>query len=108
MQDKNGDDALILALKCKQTETASFLVSLGKFKLTQTHKRTGFNYLGYALDKGQVTTAELMVKQLQKHVTTKELHSIVNAQVVREQANGQFKTSILLELLSHRDQDEAA
>lgn len=80
-QDKHGDDPLILALKQQKYEAANYLVSLDKYDIAVTHRRTGLNYFGYALQKGCFSTASLMLQQLKAKLEGNKLLKIIDAPV---------------------------
>lgn len=97
VKDKNRDDAFIFAIKCKHFETAAYLLTTRKFNLAEKHKRTGLNYFGYAVSKGQFGLALLMLKQLKEWHQTSQLVQIVNADVKRRAPDGlgKIKNSLM-------------
>ena len=80
-RDKNDDDALTLALRHKREAAAILLVNLKRFDLTQQHKRSGFNYFGYAVAKGCFDVASVMLKQLKANHEPADLQQILNAEI---------------------------
>lgn len=101
-KNKHRDDALILSLKSKRDETAAYLISSRKFDLLETHKRTGLNYFGYAVSKGQFKHAKMMLDQLRKNCTPQQVEHAINAGVSRVKKNGLTETTPSLMQLCYK------
>ena len=58
-----------------------YLVSLKRFQLTKSNPKSGFNYLSYAIVKGQFEVATKMLEQLQVagQVTQEAINPVIRA-----------------------------
>ena len=63
--DKNHEDCLTLAIKEKFHELSVYLIGTKRFDLRKKNERSGFDYFSYAVVKGQLHVAHIILEELE-------------------------------------------
>ena len=95
--NNNSEDCLCLAIRGKKRDCAKFFVNDARFDLTKSIEGKGFNYLAYAIVKGEQNTASHILKTLQTQ--NKATPQVLNQEIRLANRN---QTITLLDLCIER------